>query len=152
MKRNNSYLKGNQFAKGNSPNQTSFKRGDTPWNKNKKGIHLSPKSEFKKGSVPKNWVKVGTIKVRIDHKKRQARERKWIKIGEPNKWILYANYVWIKNKGKINKGMLIHHKDENTLNDNIGNLQQLSRKDHINIHRKELMKSRQNSDKARLRA
>jgi len=26
----------------------------TPWNKNKKGMRLSPKSEFKKGSVPWN--------------------------------------------------------------------------------------------------
>lgn len=31
-----------------------FKKGSKPWNKNKKGIHLSPKSEFKKGFTPWN--------------------------------------------------------------------------------------------------
>lgn len=30
-------------------------KGQIPWNKNLKGIHLSPKSEFKKGSIP--WIK-----------------------------------------------------------------------------------------------
>ena len=34
MIRDNSYLKGNQFAKGNKPNSTSFKKGQIPWNKN----------------------------------------------------------------------------------------------------------------------
>lgn len=29
-------------------------KGSQPWNKNKKGIHLSPASEFKKGITPKN--------------------------------------------------------------------------------------------------
>lgn len=31
----------------------AFKKGSIPWNKEKKGIHLSPKSEFKKGA--KSW-------------------------------------------------------------------------------------------------
>ena len=31
-------MKGNQFAKGNKPNQTAFKKGIIPWNKNTKGI------------------------------------------------------------------------------------------------------------------
>ena len=29
--------------------QYNFKKGHKPWNKNLKGIHLSPKTEFKKG-------------------------------------------------------------------------------------------------------
>ena len=32
-----------------------FKKGHTPWNKNKKGIHLSPETEFKEGHIP--WLK-----------------------------------------------------------------------------------------------
>jgi len=31
-----------------------FLNGNTPWNKDKKGIHLSSKSEFKKGIIPWN--------------------------------------------------------------------------------------------------
>lgn len=33
-----------------------FGDGSVPWNKNLKGIHLSPKSEFKKGMIP--WNKI----------------------------------------------------------------------------------------------
>ena len=32
-----------------SVNKGSFKKGNKPWNKNLKGIHLSPDSEFKSG-------------------------------------------------------------------------------------------------------
>jgi len=31
-----------------------FKKGTIPWNKNKKGIHLSKTTEFKKGMIPWN--------------------------------------------------------------------------------------------------
>jgi very-short-patch-repair endonuclease len=33
---------------------TRYQKGDIPWNKNIKGIHLNPKNEFKKGQIP--WV------------------------------------------------------------------------------------------------
>lgn len=34
-------LKGNQYAKGNKSNETSFKKGFTPWNKGTKGIMVA---------------------------------------------------------------------------------------------------------------
>ena len=40
---------GRHFPDREGGNETSFKKGRTPWNKGLKGIHLSPKSEFKKG-------------------------------------------------------------------------------------------------------
>ena len=43
-------LKGVRLNTGKS----HFKKGSEPWNKNVKGIHLSPKSEFKKGVIPWN--------------------------------------------------------------------------------------------------
>lgn len=43
------FKNGNQYAKGNKPNKTSFKKGQIPWCKGLKGIHLSPKTEIKKG-------------------------------------------------------------------------------------------------------
>ena len=131
MERDNSYLKGNQYAKGNSPNKTSFKKGMKSWNKGKKGIHLSPKTEFKKGQKSINHLPVGSKTIRID---KGGKNRNWIKIDEPNKWIEYAKFVWLKHNGEIPKGYLIHHIDENTLNDNIDNLALLTRKAHFEIH------------------
>lgn len=113
-------------------NKTTFKKGYTPWNKNKKGIHLSKKSEFKKGSRPVNWKPIGTITKRIDKNKTI---RNWIKIEEPNKWIELYRYNWLKAKRKVKKNYVIHHIDFNSQNDNIENLILLSRKQHINIHR-----------------
>ena len=112
-------------------NQTSFKKSHTPWNKGKKGTHFSPNTEFKKGQKGINWVPVGNITIRIDKNNKQ---RRWIKIEEPNIWIEYAKFVWIKHNGKIPKGYLIHHIDEDTLNDDIHNLALLTRKAHFEIH------------------
>lgn len=42
-----------QFLKGMIP-PTAWSNGRIPWNKNLKGIHLSPKSEFKKGCISPN--------------------------------------------------------------------------------------------------
>jgi len=130
--RNNKYLIGNKFAEGNKPNITSFTRGHIPWNKNIKGIHLSPNTEFKKGQKGINWQPLGTITKRKEHKTNLIRQ--WIKIKEPNIWIEYAKFVWIQKNGKIPKGYLIHHIDKNTLNDNINNLALLTPKAHFEIH------------------
>ncbi len=129
--RDNSYLIGNQFAKGNKPNGTSFKKGHKTWNKGKKGIHYSPETEFKKGQKAINWETVGSINCRVD---KGNKKRQWIKIKEPNIWIEYAKFVWIKNNGKISEGYLIHHIDENTQNDDINKLCLLTRKGHFEIH------------------
>ena len=125
------FLEGNQIAKGNKPNKTSFKKGHKSWNKGKKGIHLSPETEFKKGQKGINWKATGTISCRTDKGNKQ---RQWIKIEEPNIWIEYAKFIWIKNNGKISKGYLIHHIDNNSMNDNINNLALLTRKAHFQIH------------------
>lgn len=133
MKRDNNYLMGNQHAKDSKPNKTAFKKGNTPWNKGLKGIHLSPKTEFKKGHKNTNWLPIGATRIRLC-KGNPRKQRQYIKIEEPNKWIEYAKIVWIKYNGKIPKGFLIHHLDCNTLNDNINNLALLTRKAHFEIH------------------
>ena len=131
MKRKLPSLLGNQHAKGNPPNRTSFQKGFIPWNKDKKGLHLSKDTEFQKGSIPKNKMPAGSITCRID---KSGKRRSWIKIDEPNYWTEYAKFVWIKNRGIIPKGFLIHHIDSNALNDNINNLSLLTRKAHFEIH------------------
>ena len=132
MNKDYSYMNGNQFAKGNKPNITSFKKGNIAWNKNKKGTHFSPNTEFKKGQRGVNWLPVGSLSIRKD---KNTKLRRFIKIAEPNKWIEYAQYIWIKNNGNIPKGFIVHHEDENTLNDNINNLSLLTRKQHFEIHK-----------------
>ena len=116
---------------GNKVNSGAFKDGHEPWNKNKKGLHLSIKTEFKKGQKPKNYLSVGSLTIRIDI---NGKSRQWIKIEEPNIWIEYSKFVWIKYNGKLPKGYLIHHIDENSLNDDINNLALLTRKAHFEIH------------------
>ncbi len=129
------HLLNNQHAKGNKPNKTSFKKGSTPWNKNKKGIHLSPATEFKKGQKGINCLPVSVITIRTE---KSGKKRHWIKVSEPNKWIEYAKFIWIRNSGEIQKGLLIHHIDKDSLNDVIENLALVTRAAHINLHRAEL--------------
>ena len=124
-------MKGNQFARGSMANRTSFRFGHKPWNKDKKGIHLSPNTEFKKGQKGDGWLAVGTITIRIDKSKSQ---RQWIKVGEPSQWTEYAKFIWTQKNGVIPKGFIIHHIDKNTLNDNINNLAMVTRKEHFEIH------------------
>lgn len=61
--------------------------------------------------------------------------RKRIKIKQPDKMILNARYVWEKYNGSQPKGTVIHHKDGNTLNDDISNLQLMNRDIHSKYHR-----------------
>lgn len=127
-----SYMLENQFAKGNKPNVASYKKGNVPWLKGQKGIHLSPETEFKKGCISPKRKPVGTITIRVS--KRKVR-RRWIKIKDPDIWIEYAKYVWIKNNGEIPKGHLVHHIDEDSLNDSPNNLALVTRAAHMNLHR-----------------
>ena len=143
MKRDSSYLLGNQHAKGNSPNKTSFKKGIVPWNKGVKGIHLSPATEFKKGQKGIKHLPLGSKTVR---KEKGKRERRWIKVAEPNVWIEYAKFVWIENNGEIPNNLLVHHIDKNALNDDKTNLSLVTRAAHINIHRAELQRVKNRSD------
>lgn len=141
MKKNYNYLAGNQHAKGSSPNKTSFKKGNKPWNKGLKGIHLSPDSEFKLGGIPANKVPIGTVKFR--YTKKDNRIRTWVKTEEPNVWKLRAVVVWEKCYGLLPVGSLVHHCDRDTLNDKLSNLAGLSRAEHLEIHRPEFEKKRQ---------
>lgn len=126
------YMRGNQFAKDSKPNVTAYKKGNVPWLKGRKGVHLSPETEFKKGCISPKRKPVGTITIRIGRRKVR---RRWIKIKDPNIWIEYAKYVWIKNNGEIPKGLLVHHIDEDCLNDSLNNLALVTRSAHINLHR-----------------
>ena len=129
--RDNSYLIGNKFARGSKPNKTAFRRGHVPWNKNRKGIHLSPSTEFKKGQKSIRWLPVGTKTIRVDKTKIR---RRWIKIAEPGKWEEYAKFIWKKHFKKLLKGDVTHHIDGDRLNDSIENILAFPRTDHPIFH------------------
>ena len=131
MQRDNSYLIGNQFAKGQPPNNGAFKSGSVPWNKGTKGVMKKNAGTFKKGQKGIRHLPLGSKTIRTD---KSGKPRRFIKIEEPNKWIEYAKLVWMNHNGEIPKGCLIHHIDQDTLNDNINNLSLLTRKAHFLIH------------------
>ncbi len=110
-----------------------FKKGLKPWNKDKKGIHLSPATEFKKGRDGQRY-KIGTVRQRVD---RGGHPRAWIKTAEPNTWMPRAQLVWEEAHGPLAKGLVLHHIDRDTLNDNITNLAAISRAAHLMEHRHE---------------
>ena len=121
-------------------NTGQFVAGQEPWNKGVKGIHLSPDSEWKKGCERNRKLPLGSITVR--HRTREKHARVWVKVAEPNIWRELAKVVWEKVNGPILKGLVVHHKDRNPLNDDINNLQVMTRRDHILEHVVELREAR----------
>jgi hypothetical protein len=77
---------------------------------------------------------VGTVSIRTRHK-RGGVKRAWVKVAEPNVWKLRAVVVWEAKNGPLPKGQGVHHEDENTLNDDIDNLQAVTKGQHLAIHR-----------------
>lgn len=127
---------------------TYFKKGQVSWNKGTKGVCKANKTSFKKGNIPSSHLPVNSVLIKKH--KREKQSRRFIKVAEPNKWKSYSHYIWEKHFGKIPKNYLIHHKDRNALNDNIDNLELMSRAEHLNEHRKEHneIKKRLNQKKA----
>jgi len=133
MKKRCEKLLGNQNARGNRPNNTSFKNGDIPWNKGVKGIHLSPNTEFKKGMKSNRIKHVGTMTIRRD---KNGTLRHWIKIDEPSKWIEYSRYLWNKHHSGLKPNYILHHINNDSLDDRIDNLIMVSRQEHPTLHNK----------------
>lgn len=118
---------------------TTFQRGFEPWNKDLKGIHLSPGSEFKPGHSSNKRVPVGTVTERKDQ---NGKLRAWVKIAQPNKWRQRASVAWELVNGPIPRGMVIHHHDRNPLNDSIDNLRCLTKSEHAKEHADNLVEAR----------
>ena len=96
-----------------------FKKGHIPWNKGKKNIHVSQRTEFKKGDTPVNWRLVGTIRKR---RWKNGTTTRFIKVAEPNKWIPFTRWLWIQEYGEIKEDDKIVHIDRDSLNDSMDNL------------------------------
>lgn len=78
---------------------------------------------------------VGDITLRTD---KNGKMRHWIKIGDPNQWELLSVYAYKKFYGDVQHGYVVHHKDKDSLNDSIDNLQAVTRGEHRNIHHDDL--------------
>ena len=129
-------MQGNKWRSGKRPSN-AFSCGNTPWNRNKKGIHLSPATEFKKGAESNRKEPVGSVKIRST---KNGCRRAFVKVSQPRSWKLRAVYVWELSFGPVPNGCVIHHHDRNPLNDNLDNLRCMSRKAHIDEHRGEFRK------------
>jgi len=125
------------WAKANKAYRGTFPKGGKPWNRGVKGIHLSPATEFRKGQESNRKMPVGAVVVR-QRKNRNEGARRFIKLAEPNKWGLYAVYLWESAHGPVPKGCVVHHRDHDSLNDTLDNLAVLTRAAHMQEHRDEL--------------
>lgn len=132
------HLIGNKHRKGLIPTN-AFQAGHNTWNKDIKGMHLSPDTEFKKGHVPANKNKTETITQRTDI---YGTKRNFIKVAEPNVWESYATYLWRNTYGNIPEGYIIHHKNKNALDDRLDNFEMLTRAEHIGRHREDYVKNK----------
>lgn len=109
---------------------TEFKKGLNPWNKDKKGLTGVNKTSFQTGHVPHNTIEgVGHIRRREDH----GTTRLWIKL-DNNKWVLYSRYTYERHNGPIPAGHVIRHKDGNTLNCAVENLEMISRAENATMN------------------
>jgi len=128
------------WRKENNITTGQFEKNHTPWNKDLKGIHLSPETEFKKGQESNRKLPVGSVRIRSF--KRSKRKQAFVKIAEPDIWKLRCVVVWEERFGPIPKGLILHHIDRDTLNDSLTNLCLMSRASHMREHRHEFEEKR----------
>lgn len=103
-----------------------------PWNKGTKGICKSNSGSFKKGQRPPNYQ--GGISF--------FNGRWWI-VGRNDKTYPYARGIMeCALRRKLIKKDIVHHINEDPTDDRIENLALTTRSEHIEIHRKQLLKSR----------
>lgn len=100
------------------------------------GERRSVTTEFQLGQSAHNRLPVGTVTIRREAN--TGLNRAWVKVAEPNVWQKRAVVVWEAENGPLPSGMVIHHKDRNSLNDDITNLVALTRKEHVAEHRHEI--------------
>lgn len=110
-------------------NKGSFKKGLKPWNKDMKGIHLSPKTEFKSGEQHTgenhpSW-KGGVQTIVSDC------TYLWAGV---NKRLRRPRVVYEKNNGSIPKGYVIRHIDGDKYNDSPENLEAISRAENMKLN------------------
>ena len=124
--------------------RTEFARGHIPFNKGTKGLTKANKTSFKKGNLPANYI--GGYKICKDGlyirvgKQTYSYKDKFgnkIKVG---KYESLARKKWRDEFGEIPKGMIVFHKDGDVYNDNLDNLELISRRELLKKNQKPIKK------------
>ena len=102
-------------------------KGNVPWNVGA-SYRCSEATEFKKGHIPANDLPIYTERIQHEGIYRIPRaEIKLIRGAGKDNWQSKAKYVWLQNGNTYNKGYIMYHKDGDSLNDTIENLECISR-------------------------
>lgn len=115
-----------------------FQPGQTPWNKDKKGVTFGGKAtQFKKGNKPFNWVPIGSERVNgdgyVDIKVADGKkQRNW-----KGKHIL----IWEEHNGPVPKGHAVIFGDGNRRNFDPENLILVSRGQLAILNKQGLIKN-----------
>jgi hypothetical protein len=112
-----------------------FKKGHTPYNKNKKiedwmsaeGIEKCKVNRFKKGHVPHNTLYDGAI---VERSLPDGTTYKFVRISKKN-WKLLHQQIWIKANGPIPEHHVVAFKDGDTMNTDLDNLELISRIENV---------------------
>jgi hypothetical protein len=124
-------LRWSSLVSGNTLSCGCIQRESGPWNKGMLGYRPNRK---RKNDVPGwNRLPVGSETIRRD--RGDGLPRVYRKVADPNVWRLRAVLVWEAANGPVPVGHVVHHDDRDSLNDSLGNLQCLSRAEHVQEHR-----------------
>lgn len=107
--------------------QGGWKKGQNAWHNGKPTV-IPPKNGFKAGHISPKRKPVGTTYQRDDG-------LVLIKIADPDEWVFRGYWVWQSHFGEIPEGKVLWHKDGNPANDDISNLELLSRLELLQINR-----------------
>lgn len=97
-----------------------FPKGNTPFNKGKKGVGGWEPTQFKQGNKPWNYKPVGTERINADGYVD-------VKIADPRTWKAKHVIMWEQVNGKVPKGHCLIFADGNQLNVTLENLLLVSR-------------------------
>ena len=112
--------------------KSEWAKGHIPFNKGIKGTHFSPKTEFKKGHIPANYQNGYKLSkdgiYLINRKKKYSYMYKGKKV-IANNYEQLARVKYRKAFGKFDKNLIIFHKDGDIYNNEIDNLELITRKE-----------------------
>ena len=111
-------------------NKGSFKKGITPWNKGMKGLHFSPATEFKEGQNvgPQHPCWKGGLQ-------QPANDCAYLYDGV-NSRRRRPKVIWETFNGSLPDGYIIYHRDGDKDNDELWNLEAITRKELLKRNRK----------------
>lgn len=91
------------------------------------GIRKSQKTRFKNGGIPPNHLDVGTEVLTSDGYYQ-------VKIAEPNVWKLRGRLNYEAVHGEIPDGYVVMHVDGNTTNDDVSNLELMTKSEVMRLN------------------